>query len=514
MAWKSGFLSIIASSQLRLVYAIRVVHIGDTPGVAGYVASSHALLGDPIIAPRGVTVNGPRVTPGSWSTTLGTASVQLEGDLRDLKKSVTRGTFVEVLAGDVSWGIDAFEVIFTGQVSNISTSGRNSGVLELRDLISSLRCRPTVTAGRQDFFFEDDAQTEIDTTSYVIGDSTLTVLDTTGFERETGGVGAIRVDNGTDDPFILRFNGSTTSTEFAIDNPSDENHGTIRVNAAIGSIVDSLMFLENHPITATLKFLTSTGTGTNGDYDTLPESWGFMLPAKWVDHQDSEAFRSLSDTDLKYEFMLDAGTSDPFGWITSALSRGGFFVTTRQGLLTVRAALMSTSALSGVSDVMYIDDRDISSASWQAFDPDQESEYVQITAYGSDYSAGWGRTDNSGTLEDPASLPSIYRAEYDLTDLIYTRTTDSLEGIVGRVWEAVQRVPERFVFNLSGLRAAILSPGDFIRVSSNRVAGRLERTIDGLDDCRVVVLQVSVNWGAATVTIGGAVYPTTSGAFA
>jgi hypothetical protein len=513
MAWKSEFLSLIGSSQLRLVYAVRVVHIGDTPGVAGYVAASHALLGDPIIAPQGVVVNGPRITPGAWSTTLGTASVKLDGDLRDLKRSMTRGTFVEVLAGDVMWSLDAFEVIFAGQVSNISTTGRNSGILELRDLISALRCRPTVTTSKVRFFFNYTADTTIDTSPYVIGDSTLTVLDTTGFERETGGVGAIRINNGTDDPFVLRFDG-TTATEFAIDNPADENHGTIRANAAIGSDVEALMFLENHPITATLKFLTSTGTGTNGDYDTLPESWGFMLPAKWVDFEDAIAFRTLSDPDLKYEFMLDTYSEDPLGWLTSALSRGGFFVTTRQGLLTVRAGMMSTSAVSGVSDVMHIDDRDISSASWQAFDPDQESEYVQIAAYGSDYSGGWGMAGEYGNLEDPASLPVSYYAEYDLTDLIYTRTHDSLEGIVGRIWEAVQRVPERFTFTLSGLRAATLAPGDFIRVSSQRISGRLERTLDGLDDCRLVVLQVSVNWGAAQVTIGGAVYATTSGAFA
>jgi hypothetical protein len=512
MAWKSEFLSLLGSSRVRLIYGVRVVDVGDTPGHDGYVASSHPSYGDPIIAPQGVSVTGPRVTPGAWSTTLGSASIRLEGNLGRLKRAVTRGTFVEVLAGDVTWDISDFEVIFAGQVSNISSSSPTSGVLELRDLVSALRCRPTVILGEQDFFFNDNVETEIATSSYVIGDSTLTVLDTTGFEREDGGVGAILVDNGTDDPFVLRFDG-TTATEFAIDNPADENHGTIRANAAIGSAVRPLMFLESHPITAMLKFLTSTETGNNGTYDTLPESWGFGIPAKWVDFEDARSFRERSDPDLKYEFMLDSSTSDPFGWLTSALSRGGFFVTMRQGILTVRAAIPTTNMIVA-GDTLMIDDTDISSASWQAFDPDQESEYSYTIAYGSDYSGGWGMASEGAAIEDPVTLPTIYLAEYDLTDLIYTRTPDSLEGIVDRLAQAVQRVPERFTFVLAGLRAATLAPGDVIWVTSQRYSGRLESTIDGLEKCKMLVLQVSVNWGAAQVTIGGAVYATTSGAFA
>jgi len=518
--WSSGFISMLARQSTRLQYILRVVDVGTAPGVVGYVAASMSLHGDPVIGERGVSVSGPGLNPRGYSSTLGTCTVALAGDLSGLLRAVTRGTYIEIRAGDVLDPDTAYEVIFIGQVEQITREGRVRGTLTARDLLSALRCRPTTTASDL-ALYADYSATDTLTTAYAIGDGSLVVASTTGFEKPTGISGGLRVDNGTDDPFILRWS-SATATTFTITGTSDNSHGTVRVAAPIGATVDSLFFIEAHPIDAARYILTSTGNGTNGVYDILPDTWAFGLPDSFIDHRDCGDYRTESLPAMVAEFMLDARQYDPLGWLQGCLSRLGFYLTCRMGLITVRAGLMSTRASTGTSavaisagrDLMLLTDADITSAQCDLWDGDTSEEYASLAVISSAASgATWVTASSTTGEENPATLPALPGMVVDISDLVFTGATATREHIVGRCWETAQRIPERYTLTLAGLRAAVLAPGDFIRASCNRVAGRITSTIDGLNDCRMVVTQVETDYAGGTVTLTALVYPTSEAVF-
>ena len=415
MAWSSDFLAGLAAGMQRL-YLVNVRQVGDVGGIAGLLAATVPGLAPAQIGDRGVVVNGPQLSPGSWTSTLGTASVVIVGDgLAELKRSVTRGTFVEVMCGFPGWAASDYQRIFCGQVQQLRSNGRASAVLEIRDLQSALQCRPFMGAGRAVLFYADDTITTL-TTAYVVGDTTLTVADTSDFEKidDPAYDGGLWVDNGTDDPFLLRWSEATSATAFALSGAGADQHGTVRVAAPIGSTVRCVFFVEAHPIDAARWLLTST----TGDAP-LPVSWGFRLPADWIDEADCDDYKLNSLDTMVWEFLLDQQQDTPLSWLTGLLSAGGFYLTMRQGALTVRAGLMSTLESSGVSvlsitagrDQMALDDTDIASITWEAWDADVPAEYVNATAYSA------GGNSSAGT-EDPATLPVIYRQEFDLSAVL------------------------------------------------------------------------------------------------
>ena len=518
--WSSDFIAKISLSTTRLHYIMRVVRVGTAPGVVGYLASSLPAHGDPVIGARGVSVSGPRLTPRGYSSTLGTCTVALAGELRELLRAVTRGTFIEIRAGDVLDHEGQYEVIFVGQVEQITRQGRFQGTLTARDLLSALRCRPTNDAVDL-ALYADYTGSDTLSTAYVVGDATLVVNSTSGFEKPSIGSGGLRVDNGTDDPFILRWS-SATATTFTITGTSDNSHGTIREGSPLGSVVDAVFFIEAHPIDAARYIFTSTGNAYNGVYDILPETWGFGLPDSYIDHRDCNDYRTESLPAMVIELMLDAQQYDPLGWLQGLLSRLGFYLTCRMGLLTVRAGLMSTRASTGTSmiaisagrDQISLTEADITSATCNLWDSETSEEYASLVVISSAVDGTeWDTVSSQTGDENPATLPALPGLVFDVSDLVFTGSTDTRENILGRAWEIAQRVPESYMFTLAGLRAAVLAPGDFIRVTSNRVAGRITTTIDGLNDCRMVVTQIETDYSGGRVTLSALVYPTSGSVF-
>ena len=499
---------------------MRVVDVGSAPGVVGYLASTLPNLGDPVIGSRGVSVSGPRLTPRGYSSTLGTCTVALAGDLQELLRAITRGTFIEIRAGDVLDHEGQYEVIFVGQVEQITRQGRFQGTLTARDLISALRCRPTNEPGELALYANYTVANEL-STAYTVGDATLVVNSTSGFAKPSIGSGGLRVDNDSDDPFILRWS-SATATTFTLTGTSDESHGTIRQGSPLGSVVDAVFFIEAHPIDAARYIFTSTGNANNGVYDILPESWGFGLPDSYIDHRDCNDYRTESLPAMVVELMLDERQTDPLGWLQGLLSRLGFYITCRMGLLTVRAGLYSKIASPGVSMVpisagrtqLSLSDADITTASCSLWDVESGEEYSTLVVISSDFVIpDWGTQSSTSGEEAPATLPSAVSLVIDASDLIFTGGAASTDNIVGRLWETAQRTPEVYSFTLAGLRAAVLAPGDFIRVTSNRVAGRTTTTINGLHACRLIVTQVETDYSGGTVTISALGYPDSGSVF-
>lgn len=493
MAWGRDFIEAISSpSPVMLRYELEVTTINDVPGSVGYRITSHSEgSGIAQIGDRGVRVTGSALTPGTWSSTLGQIEIDIVGSGSDLLNAVTRGSFVVVYV--LVAGLDARwhrEVLAYGQVQQYTGRKGQAGTLVLRDLLSALRCRPTVDAPKLAMFYGASYNTTVNH-KYHAGDATLITVSTNGFERETGGNGAVLVAPTVGDPFVLRWS-SATATDFTLASPGSDQHGTVRTTAEVGDLVQSLFLVEDHPIDAARKILCSTGSGGNGDYDTLPKGWGVGLRDAWIDHDDCDLWLDASRPAMVWEVMSDAEITDPWSWLSGVLASGGFYVTTRQGKLTVRAALPSgrpSSVLTPVAGqtVLVLTLDDVEEYEYEAWDQDAAEEVYNVTAYGA-------TTNASAGGEDPATLPAVYRAEYDLAALLFTAEADGLASVVDRVAESHQRIPERYALACCGLRCAQLAPGDQVELEfAGGVAG--------------IVTQVSPDWGAHRVKLTVIVYP-------
>lgn len=512
MSWSQRLIDALSANILTPLYILRVTQVNDSPGVVGYVASSIPGFGDPIIGEDGVRMQGSTLTPGTWATTIGGFSVDLAGNLRTLKQSIVRGTFIEVYIGFPGWRDTEYEVIAIGQVSQLSGRSPNHATLDCRDLIAALRSRPTRSVGMVSLGFRLSGGTTI-TSTYHTGDTTVSLTSVSDFAYATGGQGACLISPTGDDPFILTFTGISGLDLTGVS--STAQHGTTGVNANSGDTIQPVYWLNSHPIDAARYVLISRGDTTTSAYDTLTAGDGLGLPHDWIDHDDCASHRYASNTvsGLQFEVTSQDPIDDILSWLQGWLACGGFYVTTRMGLLTIRSAQCSTTFGSAgtlrtitLADQASITDADIESIAWEAWDPDADTEASDVAVISA------GGQDTAG-LESPSTLPAVNQAQYDASDLIFSDESAARASILARIWEAHQRIPERYTLVLRGLSLARLASGDYVRISTTLVAGRLSNTINGLDNVKAIVTQVSPDFGAIRVRLAVVVYPLDDGVY-
>ena len=505
MSWTNRTLAMMADTVIRPLFILRTIAVNNAPGVAGYTAATDPTIGDPIIGARGVRVQGSTFQPGTWQSTLGGFSVDLAGDLSTFKSCVTRGTFLELLIGFPGYTAAEYEVIAVGQAQQLSGSSPRSATLECRDVLSALRCRPTSTAGTGALGYRVTGAETTLAAGYTAGAATLDLTAVTGFALGTSTTElAAMVTPTTGDPFILTYTGVSGTDLTGV--AATAVHGTTAVDAVAGDAVQPLIWIEAHPSSAVRAFLLSVlGSGVH-TYDVLPQGDGLSLPYDWVDHTDCALWKGLAEPTMVWEFASMEAIDSPGDWLAGILAAGGFFLTVRMGLLTIRAAqLLSGQTMPIVVDITD-DDVEIGGWSWEAWAADTASEACKVTVY-----SATGNTSTS--TENPATLPFHEEDRYDLSELLFTDQSANRTSISGRVAEAARRVPERYTMRCAGLRLAQLAPGDRVRLYSRLIAGRLGASMDGLDGVSALVVQCSPDYGGGRVTLSVLIYPPTAGAF-
>lgn len=498
MSWSPTLITALESSQFSWAYILRVVSVNNVPGNT-YTASSLPGIGDPIIG-LSVRINGATLKPGAWTTTLGSFTVELVGDLGLFRKNVTRGTFVALSIGRPEWKASDYEVIATGQVQQLSGKTPTVATLTCRDLLSALRCRPTGSAGQLTLGYRTNNTQTLLTHDYAIGDSSLQCTTTTGFDVGSAGTACLITPVSGDSPFILTYTGLADPNLTGVS--ATAIHGTTEVGAAAPSLIQPVIYATGHPLTLFRRFLLSVAGADTHGYDNLPQGDGLSLPYEFVDHQDTDNHYLLSEPSMSFEVVSTSPIDDPVSWMQGWMSAGGFFMTMRQGRITGRSAQVSTT--STFRDAAEITDDDIESGgiTWEAWDSDTPSEAVQVTI-----TSNSGDT-SSASVEDPATLPAFYRQDYDVTDLLFTDEGTGRDSIIARVYEAHQRIPERYAISCVGLRLAVLAPGDFVRITTRQAQGALTSTAGGLDRTRGIVIQVAADFGRGRVALVVLVYPT------
>ncbi len=194
--------------------------------------------------------------------------------------------------------------------------------------------------------------------------------------------------------------------------------GTIAATHAAGTDVQEIVVLRGNPFILAMEVMASTGSGTNGVYDTRPAHWGVGLDAgefnvvEWT--QVGQLIAGLSATPLaadgiQFEFVLDKSI-EAKRFIEDDILKimGAFARVTGDGLLGCRAYNDLANALkenaSRALDVnnvvtwsaLHYDYTKLANEMWLDFDesPRLSGKYIRASFFIDSVSqAKWGRTN-------------------------------------------------------------------------------------------------------------------------
>lgn len=490
MAWGSKFRRAIRAAQVAPIFLLENVPahpIGITdPIYTGWKLASAPVDGVylDMIAVDGVDVSGAEVTPVAWTSTVGAFSIGLTGPMHRLLPLLARGQMAMLRVGFAGDPPSAFETVAIGQLWNLTGhSGR--WTLSFRDVLGALGSRHTSVVGYLALFAGVGNATTL-TANYVSGSGTCTVGSTAGWQRQDDGSGALKglISIGS----IYRTWTAKTPTTFTVSTAATVL-GIADANVASGEAVVELVYLDDHPIDATHRILTSTGTANaNGLYDWLPARWGYGLPESWLDVDDMADHRSRSQPasgSATWEWWAAAEQADGMSWLQAQLAAGGFFLTMRQGALTVRCAV-DPATEADKADIETIDaDTILEIEEYEAF----------ASAYGVEYASSkiTSASNTKTTTATIGSFPAESSVTHSVATQVYSNESAIRDEIAARISTWDTRVPERLVLGCR-MWTAGLAPGDLVYVTTPQVTGRYEAADGGYQRRRAWVAGVAPDW--------------------
>ena len=504
MAWSDAFIDGLSSRALSIVFRLRIRQQFDEPAVepGDYVIYSVPGMGEEDLTIVDLSVEGASLRSREWSTTTGGIEVRIggRGSGRMLCRRALRGAVIEL---EASIGGD-YETIAVGQLDGSALEWRGLWVLRAASLLGALRARLSTDVDRSQLFYlaaSDGVTYPTGTPFWLPGDSTLTVDDTAGFQYMTdstsgGTTGALLCQVSSGEPFILTYTGTTATTFTGVTSGIMGTTGLPlpAVPSAEDIKIKSVAYLNGHPIQVALKILVSTGaTGAHGSLDEFPAEWGLGLPQRLIDVVDSAHHRQLTGT-TTWTSIVDEAVEDAGAWLREWLAPGGFFLTVRQGLITVRAAFNPDSPM--VADSFQIGDDDLLELpEWDSYDDDAEAEYQTVTVYG---------VAVAGTSYTPKSLPCLYDPIVDQSGRLFSGETTEAERVMEHLGPYYTRVAEVYTVVVP-LPFARLTPGDWGQLhftAPSRRAG-----VASLDGRRAMVASVDVEWMSGRVTLRLMAFP-------
>lgn len=507
MSWSAEFITELGRQSQAPVWIVEAIPAGDTPiGTPIKFASAPGIGDYPLLGLQGVKVQGQTLSRTSWTTTIGTFSVEIVGSATALFRNITRGTFLLVKQGYAGWAENQFQTVAIGQVHNIK-GVFPSWSIECRDLFAALRSRLGQINSIE--LFNSLGGSSLLTVDYTAGLGTLTVASTATFTAEAGGDGAVRVVPSSGDAFYVRYTGKTATTLTGC----TANFGTLDVDAAIGSVVEDAALLSGHPMDVVRRLLTSS-SGT-GEYDDYDDTWGIGLPSDLIDHEDMDLWRDalhVTSGTWDWDIVVTGPEPDGLGFISSILASCGMFLAIRQGKLAVRVGTSMSGSTYAFHTGLTITDGDIAEVlEWEAFDADSPIEYAQVSVTTRSNVNGEDEV-NSGTVESPpATLPAAKTKNFDLSGLVWNNRLRVKTDMIERMAESVLRIPERLVLRLVPLHWAQLTVGDPVSLNTKRIYGRYDA--DGYVDRSAIVVQVSPDYVEGFVDVALVLYPDTAEAF-
>jgi hypothetical protein len=458
----------------------------------------------PVIAERGHSISYGELAVREWTATRGTLTIAIIGS--DVRPYTARGQVVTLRVG-FSSDPSTFAAVFRGVVRSLRRNADGLWMLQIEEITGALRSRFVATANEAPLFW-DLADTTL-TAGLGDGHTSIAVTSTTGFRDDGGGVGALLV-TGKNGDFLDTYTG-TTATSFTgvLDGELGSDPDNVLVaSAANGADVDEVAYMVGHPIVVALRILHSTGAGTNGNYDTLPASWGFALPRSIVDQEDAQAFKAIMDPaggSVDWHVYSTTAQTNGIGWLQGWMAPAGMFVAMRQGEITVRCAvapwLYTTPGHIDISPETGLQRIE----SYDAYDPTCPMEYstVEIERVISSH-AYVASTEDVAHLPDGGTLTRM--CQFAALGSI-AESTDWRQEIGARVAPWDQRTPERVEVTMAGWWAGQAAPGDTCTLDA-RLLGLTDRFGADFDGTRKgLILSAQPNWFGATTRVVMAFLP-------
>lgn len=498
MSWTGRFRARLQGGDITPKYQLRPVKLpGGLTGGPTLTNVEERGFGLPLIAdhPR---LLGASIELRSWASRGGGFTVRVSaGDGRWMAQ-LKRGQLYELRMGFSGWSEGELEPIALGQVWQVQRRGLTTYQIVFRDFLSALVSRFSRTSGEQALFHTQGSTTL--TSDYTVGDSSISVDSTSGFERSDDNRGGIIVYPSGADPWIVRYN-SKTATSFALN--TSVGFGTDLANASTGDEVREFFWWNSSPTKTLGEVLTSTGTAdANGPLDILPARWGYGLDRRYVDVDDMTRWADVV-TDSQTIRTLEP-QENGLSWINTWLGLRGAWGCMRQGQITSRAIMPPNG--SGYGNVgktpiaaTIDDDRIVRLDSWEAWDPSAALEYARVRA-DSFEGTGTGRRESAYVSEELTGYPT--RRTLVLDAYSYGSGGDtSRDQLRDRAAMWYLRIPTRFTLTVGGLRWAGLCPGDWVRLSSRIVHGKLPQTVRGYEGWECLVTQVQPDLATGSVRL-------------
>jgi hypothetical protein len=529
MTWPSEFRELLYSGgivhQALLLECIMPAN-GEGVGLAEWFASTDPSLApyarllqksgfEPRLGSTGVNIQSWSPIEGGWSVTVKVADGLVAGQsftrpaLEYASKALRKGAMLRLSIGEVGYAKSEYQPLKIGRINQVQNDGHpNLFRIDVWDLTTAIRTRMSTagasTAERAKLFYNSAGQLDTLSSNYSTGDTSLAITGATTnrFLRETGQRGAVIVDphSGGHPQFYLTFTGETTNTLTGLS--ATGQFGTTEHNATSGDTVKSVVLLEGHPIDILRKVLVSTGAGTNGAFDTLPQAWSLGIPEDMLsDTAWDRAKRILKVTGAyEWRFLLTAEIDDPASWIVQTWGTAGIWLAFKEGQIVPRfARQLHTAGLSRqFGDITDSEIIEVPKVIWHPPDVPEVYQRIQVTYNGGTVAA----TSNVTTL------PARKEIEYDISAVnntvtsqvaIANETRDRLAG-----W--AHFVPEFVEVVLYGLRS--YAAGDVIQLSTTGVRGRLTGTRYGYENRLVMVVREEMDIGENKTMLTLATLPT------
>jgi hypothetical protein len=350
MPWSPAFIAALARTTQITFTARKSPTFTLLPGLPGVsFDSATTTSGDAAISPgAALALSSQSLSIPSFAVSSSTWRFAIAGRDSGLQasKAFRRGSACEVRATAAGGGFS--ERIILGQARDVSGVGPQSivsgwGALSL--VISRPEAAPAPSLNDAVLFAncQPDGNALALSSPFNFGShTTLQFASTPPFQRETGRPGAVLITPTSGDPYVVTYTGVSGNDLTGVS--TSAIFGTSGTNAGAGDIVQEVCFVDRHPVDMALAILTSTGTGTNGTLDTLPQSWGLAVPVDLVDVQgfvDAKTALNASLASGTYALHTVATTPQgpPLQWLQTELARYGLWLCTRQGQISIRPAL-------------------------------------------------------------------------------------------------------------------------------------------------------------------------------
>ena len=476
MGWSSVFRDRISRSNFEgAVFYLAQVNAPFLPNSGATLSSASApgLFPTSLGLMTGVQVPSESVEPYTWNTTHGSWSVDVVIDSPSVLGLFPRGALCQLFVGFPNISTSDYAAVALGIIEQIQCLGPNEYRLSLGGLGMVFGSRLDKTASQGSLFFNLPASSTLTADYDNAVDGTLTVGSIAGAERETGGDYLVQVVTSETDGsgntyapyYLLASSASGTTVTLTGGAPASGVLGTTARNANTGDTVNYLAYVAgDHPVDIARKVLTSTGSGNNGVYDTLPQSWGIGLPSSLIDSIGANATRNVVDPTVwatAAVLIQDTAAEDPGTWLSEWLAPMGIWYTVRQGEVTFRAAEnpLNAKQQTGIDVGQFITQGGLQSHLW--FDPSYPGEYTNVL-YVDD-----GATQSRGAQETPAAtLPALDQITYSIP--AYSNILNCLIEVDGRMSSWALRIPGIITIDTAGWYCSQTCAGDGALVTSNR----------------------------------------------